>query len=208
MTQASETSLGGRDFDAGEVLFREGEVGATLFIIQEGEVRVSKSIDGEPTTIADLGPGEFVGEVGVVRNQAHTTTAIALRPTRCILIDGHTLEQMVAGDGEIAVRFIRGLADRLAASHELLTMVGQRDSRTRVCMAIIRHAEMSSETTGEGIWIRKRLGDIAEEVAVADTEMGEISKQLMRLQLLRIKRDGILVPDVSRLYGYVRSGDV
>jgi CRP-like cAMP-binding protein len=208
MSQTSQTSVGGREFDTGEVLFHEGDAGAVLFIIQEGGVRVSKKIDGEATTLADLGPGDFVGEVAVVRNQVHTTTAVAVTPTRCLTVDGQTLEQMIAGDGEIAVRFIRGLADRLAASHELMTMLGVRDSRTRVCMAIIRHAEMSAETTGEGIWIRKRLGDIAEEVAVADTEMGEISKQLMRLQLLRIKRDGILVPDVSRLYGYVRSGDV
>ena len=116
MSQASQPSAAGREFDAGEVLFREGDSGALLFIIQEGEVRVSKRIDGEPTTIADLGPGDFVGEIGVVRNQAHTTTAVATRPTRCLAIDGRTLEQMVAGDGEIAVRFIRGMADRLAAS--------------------------------------------------------------------------------------------
>jgi CRP-like cAMP-binding protein len=207
MVQPAETSGAGRDFHAGEVLFREGEAGRLMYVIQEGEVRVSKRIDGEDTTVAQLGPGEFVGEVGVMRNEVHTTTAIAVRATRCLAIDGPLLERMVVADGEIAVRVIKGLADRLAASHELMTMIGQRDSRTRVCMAIIRHAEMSSETTGEGIWIRKRLGDIAEEVAVADTEMGEISKQLMRLQLLRIKRDGILVPDVSRLYGFVRSGD-
>lgn len=201
---ASETS---RAFSAGDVLFSEGERGDVMFVIRQGAVQVSRNIDGEATTLNTLQPGDFVGEEGLVRNMPHTTTATATESTTCIEIDSRLLERMVTGDSELAVRFIKGLADRLAATHELLSMLGERDSRTRVCMAIVRHAEMSDETTGEGIWIRKRLGDIAEEVAVSDTEMGEISKQLMRLQLLRIKRDGILVPDVSRLYGFVRSGD-
>jgi CRP-like cAMP-binding protein len=178
-----------------------------VYIIQEGAVRLSKTIDGEITVIAELTEGEFVGEVGVVRSRPQPTTATAMRRTRCLAVDGATLERMVTADQEIAVRFIRGLADRMATSYELMALLGLRDSRTRVCMAIARHAEQSSERTGEGIWIRKRLGDIAEEVAVGDTEMGEISKQLIRRQLLRIKRDGILVPDVTRLYGYVKSGD-
>jgi CRP-like cAMP-binding protein len=207
MAEGMDTSPTDRAFDAGEVLFREGDRGQCMYVIQQGVVLLTKLIDGEPTTLAELKAGDFVGELGLVRNAAHAATATASEATRCLEIDAHTLERMVTGDGEIAVRFIQALANRLATSYELMSLIGQRDSRTRVCMAIIRHAEMSSEQTGEGIWIRKRLGDIAEEVAVSDTEMGEISKQLMRLQLLRIKRDGILVPDVSRLYEFVKSSD-
>lgn len=207
MADASENQRHDRAFDAGEVLFREGEFGDVLYVIQQGRVLLSKDIDGESTMLGELEAGDFVGELGVLRSRAHATTATAAEATRCLVIDAPTLERMVTGDGEIAVRLVMGIADRLAASYELLGMLGQRDPRTRVCMAIIRHAEMSDERTGEGIWIRKRLGDIAEEVAVSDTEMGEISKQLMRLQLLRIKRDGILVPEVSQLYGFVRSAN-
>jgi CRP-like cAMP-binding protein len=207
MPQAIVTP-GAREFKPGEVLFHEGEPGEVMFVIQQGSVVVSKSIDGTPTTLAELGAGDFVGELVVVRGGHHTTTAMATAATKVMVIDGPTLEGMVTMDSEIAVRFIRGLASRLAASHDMLALVGARDSRTRVIMAIIRHAEVSRDTRPDGVWISKRLGDIAEEVAVSAQEMGEISKFFLQMKLLRIKRDGILVPDVARLYECVKSGDV
>ena len=208
MPDATDTRLAGREFQTGEVLFREGEPGDVMFVIRQGSVRVTKDIDGSPTVMADLGDGDFVGAIGVVKGGSRTTTAVATAPTRCLVIDAGMLEEMVTEDHELAVRFIRGLADRLASSHEMLGLVGYRDSRTRVCMALIRHAEASKDVRPEGTWIPKRLGDIGDEVSVSKVELGEISKHFLRLQLVRIKRDGILVPDVSRLYGFVKSGDV
>ena len=75
-------------------------------------------------------------------------------------------------------------------------------------MAIIRYAEESTERREEAVWINKRLGDIGHEVAVNANELGELSKQFLRKKLLRVKRDGILIPDVTRLYAFLDSGDV
>src|SRR5688572_19570515 len=88
-------------FNEGDVLFREGDVPRVVYIIQEGSVRLSKTIDGESTVIAELAEGEFVGEVGVVRSRPQPTTATAMRRTRCLAVDGATLERMVTADGEI-----------------------------------------------------------------------------------------------------------
>lgn len=208
MPDGPDPSLDIRRFDEGAVLFEEGGACDVLYVIQEGSVRLSKTIDGQPTTLAQLEGGDFVGEVSLVRHQAHSATATALEPTSCLAVTAEALEQMLTGDAEIAIRFVMGLVDRLAATRELLTMLGERDSRTRVCMALIRHAEIGGEQKGEGVWIRKRLGDVAAEVAVSDKEMGEVSKVLLRRQLLRVKREGILVPDVSRLYEFVKESDV
>ena len=205
---AASEAIGAREFSTGDVLFKEGDAGDSVFVIREGVVRLWKDIDGEMTTLAELQPGDFVGEVGLVRAGAHTATATAMAPTKCLVLTAHALEEMITKDSEIAVRFIRGLVDRLAQSHDLLSMLGQRDTRTRVAMAIVRHAEGGGEEREGGIWIPKRLGDIADEVAVSRQELGEIAKEFLKLKLLRIKPDGVLVPDVSRLYEFVKSGNV
>ena len=44
---------------------------------------------------------------------------------------------------------------------------------------------------------------IGEELGVSPKELGEVSKQLMRQKLIRIKRDGVLVPDMPRMYDFV-----
>jgi CRP-like cAMP-binding protein len=204
----ASSELQGREFGAGDVLFREGEPGEVMYVIEQGSVRLTKDIDGEPTTLAELTPGDFVGELAIVGGGSHTTTAVATSATRCLSIRSDALESMVTSNKEIAVRFIKGLASRLVASHEMLATVGQRDARTRVVMAILRYVEASTDKRPDGVWISRRLGDIGEEVAISKNELGEISKQFLKLQLLRIKRDGILVPDPTRLYDFMKSGDV
>jgi CRP/FNR family transcriptional regulator, cyclic AMP receptor protein len=206
MAAAPDSALAGRDFQAGEVMFREGDAGAEMYVIQRGSVRLSKLVDDVATTLCDLGEGDFVGELALVRGRPHPATATALSPVKCLVIDTPTLEAMVTGDDEIAVRFIKELTERLASSYDLLAVIGRRDARTRLCLAIARHAEASGETRPEGLWVSKRLGDIGDECAVPAAEVGDIAKQLVSQKLLRIKRDGILVPDLGRLYGYVKSG--
>lgn len=207
MSAAPESVRAGREFSAGDVLFREGQAGDVMYVIQEGAVRLHKEIDGQTTVIAELGAGDFLGESVAILGAPHTATAVATAPTRCLAVRPATLESMVVGEAEIAVQLIRGLTARLAASHRLLEVVGQRDARTRVCMALLRHAGASPHRSAEGVFIERRLGDIGDEVAVNKVELGEISKHLLRLQLLRLKRNGILVPDVARLYEFVKSGD-
>jgi CRP-like cAMP-binding protein len=205
---SASDAVASREFSPGDLLFKEGDATEVMYVIREGAVRLWKDIDGEPTTLAELHEGDCVGEVGLVRSKPHTASATAIAATKCLVVNSQALEEMVTQNAEIAVRFIRGLADRVAQSHDLMAMLGQRDTRTRVAMAIIRHAEASKDKRPEGIWVGKRLGDIAEEVAVSRNEMGEISKYFLKLQLLSIKRDGILVPNVARLYGFVKTGDV
>ena len=48
-----------RTLKAGEVVFREGDAGATIFVVRKGRVRISKGVRGGQKTFAVLGPGEL-----------------------------------------------------------------------------------------------------------------------------------------------------
>ena len=114
MSEVSSTGARfGRNFRPGDVLFREGDEGDVVYVIQAGAVRVSKQIDGQDTTLADLQVGDFVGEGSLISGRPHSATAIAVEPTICLMIDGPMLELMVSSNAEIAVRFIKALASRL-----------------------------------------------------------------------------------------------
>lgn len=195
-----------RRFDAGQVLFREGDAGAEMYVIQHGAVRLTREVDGQPAEMAQLGKGDFMGEVALICGRPHATTATAQQETRCLRLSVAHLEALIMQNEEAALRLVRGLTERLANSYDALTRLAHRDPHTRVLQAIIRHAEQG-ESTPEGVWIRRRLGDIGKEVALTDAELGEVSKSLMRQQLLKVRRDGILVPDVSRLYNLVSGSE-
>src|SRR5580700_5997212 len=97
----------GREYAPGDVLFREGEAGEVMFVIQSGAVRIAKTVAGTDKTLAVLGPGEFLGEMAILNGKPRTATATVVEPARCLVIEARTLEQMVARNAEIALRLIK-----------------------------------------------------------------------------------------------------
>ncbi|HHH11166.1 MAG TPA: Crp/Fnr family transcriptional regulator [Sorangium sp.] len=188
-----------RTFEAGHVLFREGDGGAAMYVIRDGSISLTRLVDGQPAEVARLVKGDFVGEVALICGRPHATTATVQRTARCLRLEAAHLEALITHSDEAAVRLVRALTERLADSYEALSRLGHRDPFVRVLQAIVRHAERG-EPNDDGVWIRKRLGDIGKEVALTPAELGEVSKSIIRQQLLKVRRDGILVPDVARLY--------
>jgi NADH dehydrogenase len=54
---------------AGEVVFRQGDVGDRVYSLVSGEVEVVEEIDGRVRVLARLGPGEFFGEMALINNE-------------------------------------------------------------------------------------------------------------------------------------------
>ncbi|MBM3898780.1 MAG: FAD-dependent oxidoreductase [Gemmatimonadetes bacterium] len=74
-------------FDAGQDIVREGDVGTSLFLIQEGEVEVIKRGEGgTETQVATLGPGQQFGEVAVFQRVRRTATVRATTSARLVQI--------------------------------------------------------------------------------------------------------------------------
>lgn len=70
-------------FDEGQVLFRQGSEPDGLYLVASGGVRVTTEdpAGGEDIVVADLGPGDVVGEISIVLRQRATATVVAAFPT-------------------------------------------------------------------------------------------------------------------------------
>src|SRR4029078_11854917 len=86
----------GRQYQAGEVLFREGESGDVMFVIQSGAVRITKEIGGDSKVLAVFGAGAVLWALAILTRQPRNATATVIEPTRCLLIESKTLESMVS----------------------------------------------------------------------------------------------------------------
>lgn len=179
-----------------------------MFVIQSGRVRVSKLVDGQRILLSELGVGDFIGEMAVVTGRRRVTTAVAAEPTRCLVIDAPTLETLVTSDSEVAIRVIKQLGVRLHLTLDLLEVIGHRDATARVVAALARYAERWGVPGDGGVWVQGDLAAIAERAAVRPHELGEIALGLQRIKLVDLRADGILVPDVARLYEVIQFADV
>ena len=193
----------GREFQPGEVLFREGESGDVMFVIQAGAVRITKEVGGEEKNLAVLGPGEFLGEMAILNGKPRTATATVIETTRCLVIEAKTLESMVARNAEIALRLIKKLAKRLDSADTLVEILMHRDPKARVMLALARHADAFGEPTEEGIRIRTTPEDIAIEVGVDCSVADEVMARLRRLRRVTEEPGAVVVADVGRLRDFL-----
>ena len=193
----------GRAYAPGDVLFREGEAGEVMFVIQSGAVRISKSIGGEDKVLAVLGPGEFLGEMAILNGKPRTATATVVEQARCLVIEARTLEQMVARNAEIALRLIKKLAKRLDSADTLVEILMHRDPKARVMLALARHADAFGEPTEDGIRVRTTAAEIAREVGVGIEVADEVMARLHRLRLITEDASSIIVADVGRLQDFL-----
>jgi CRP-like cAMP-binding protein len=70
------------EVQAGTHLVREGEFAYEFFVIEEGSAEVVR--DGEH--VADLGPGDFLGEMGIVTQSPRNASVVAREPTRVMVL--------------------------------------------------------------------------------------------------------------------------
>src|SRR6201989_3019753 len=99
-------------FAEGQVLFTEGDRADSVFRILSGSVDILRELDGEPILLGRVGAGQFIGEMGVVRNSPRSATALA------------------AGDVEVEIltpaEFLDEMAHSPSAARELIQRLSQR----------------------------------------------------------------------------------
>ncbi|MFW5925147.1 MAG: Crp/Fnr family transcriptional regulator [Myxococcota bacterium] len=190
----------GKTCPAGTVLFREGEVGDRMFVLQSGKVRISKQgRDGEKT-LAILGPGEFLGEMAILNNKPRTGTAVVMEDARVLVLDGRTFEQMVVSSSEIAVRLIKKLARRLDAADALIDVLMRRDPQARVVLGLAREADYNGQARPEGgVLVPTDREGFATHVGLTRDEVDGVFSRLIRLGLVEETSAGLVVAEGARL---------
>ena len=107
-----------RKVQAGEHLFKEGDVGAEMYIIETGRVRISKNVPGiGEEALAILEPGQYFGEMSLIDDAQRSADAIVHAPVTLHVISKEALDELMFVDKEIAYillwTFVRTLSERL-----------------------------------------------------------------------------------------------
>ncbi len=98
-----------REAPEGERLTEEGERGREFFIVVDGAVAVSRA----GRKLADLGPGDWFGEIAILTFKPRTATATATSSVRLLVIRDREFRQVVETTPRIGLKVLRSVAERL-----------------------------------------------------------------------------------------------
>jgi putative ABC transport system ATP-binding protein len=86
------------DVAAGEIVFEQGTRGELVYVIESGEVEIMRRrSDGETEHLAEIGAGEYFGELGPLLGFPRSATARAVTPLRLIAYGVHDFREQVVG---------------------------------------------------------------------------------------------------------------
>jgi hypothetical protein len=101
------------NYPAGSFVFREGESGEEMYILQEGQVEVVKRYGPEEKRLSLLEAGDFFGEMAMLETRPRSASARVVADAKVLAIDASTFDQMLREYPEVAVRMLRALCQRL-----------------------------------------------------------------------------------------------
>jgi CRP-like cAMP-binding protein len=138
-------------YDKDEYLFFEGDPAQFLVLVTEGRVKMIKHSDsGRETILATFGPGQIVGEVGVLIGDVYPATAQALELTSTLTLRRDDLVELVHSHPDLAWLLITELGHRLQHAHETIRSMAVEKVERRVARVLLRMANASGERLDSG----------------------------------------------------------
>ena len=115
------------DCPAHQVLFHAGDVGDAMYLIERGKVRICvQAKDGHEVTLANLGRGDFFGEMALLDGERRSADAVVAEDARLALLSRKHFLSFMRSSPDVALEMLTALANRLRRTDELL-----RHSATR-----------------------------------------------------------------------------
>ena len=116
-----------RHFAAGDVIMRQGDASDALHVVTRGRVRVEREQPAKtPLLLAELGPGDVIGEMGLLDGGPRSATVTAVEDTDTLELHATVMAVVVMQFPQISAALLRTLSRRLRSADELADSLARR----------------------------------------------------------------------------------
>ncbi|MGB9736261.1 MAG: Crp/Fnr family transcriptional regulator [bacterium] len=192
----------GRLFTKGTVLFREGDTGDEMYIIDTGKVKIFKVINGVEKVLAILGQSDFLGEMSLLNKKPRSANAQVIEDSRLLVINNNTFEAMIRNNPEIAIRIMKILARRLDDANIQIANLMIKDSTQRLIATLIRMSEAEHKVDNSA-FLKTDAERLSVITGLEKDTVDELINTLVKRRLIEIANDGILIKNTDNLKRYL-----
>lgn len=187
----------GQQVPAGTVIFKEGEEGDQMFIVQDGRVKVSRAIGGKEQMLAVLGKGDFFGEMALVTRERRTATVAALEAVRLLAFNQEGFLNMINKNPKIALNIIDKLCRRLAYANQHLRHLARKDARGLIAMNL----RLGFQEAGGALDRERTVEDFASKLELDPLQVRGVLEDFARGGIVRLAAEAIELADEAGLNG-------
>jgi adenylate cyclase len=170
-----------RSYAAGTYITREGEFADSMFVIERGLVRVSRtSRQGRELVLGLLGVGDTLGELGVLEaSGTRTADAMAVEATSCVSLTKDDLRGVIRKTPDLGLRLLATLVDHIRRKDEELAEIAFLDLPGRLAHKLLQLADRHGEPVEGGVRIAVRVPQ-SELAAMVGSSRENVNRALGR----------------------------
>jgi membrane protein len=180
----------GQTYEKGSIVFNEGDSGHEMFYVLSGRVCLEKVDCHVKKVLAEMGPGQYFGEMAALIDISRSATALVIEDSHLAVIDGNTFGDMLRESQEIAMHMLKEFSRRLKNSNMALEELTNLWTRMAIVIHFMDHHGANIEeqlprltliTKKEPAEIRVILNELAREgmVIVRNDLMMEVVREKM-----------------------------
>jgi CRP/FNR family transcriptional regulator, cyclic AMP receptor protein len=195
-----------RHWEKGHVIFREGDVGDTCYLIRSGAVVLTRGHqDGRMVALAELRAGMLFGELAMFRGETRSASAEVIEPASAIALLASDMQRLIRRNPDLALRLLANLAERVSRTNERLIQQSFQTVAGRVASALLAQT-VARQADGAGesdVLIRSTQAEIAHLAGTSRESASRFLATLERAGIVTLGRGKVTVHDPARLRNYI-----
>jgi len=184
-------------YKKGDMLCIQGEKSDTLFIINEGKVKISKlTKDGKEQIVHIFSNGDFFGELSLFSSEeTYNFNAYAISDVKICTLTKQDINKIIMNNPEISLKLLQVITKRLAQTENLAQNLATNDAEIRIASMLLEFAEKYGTSSSQGLQIKLPIN--REEMAsYAGVTRETVSRKLSifeELGIISLKGNKVLI---------------
>lgn len=190
-----------RRFNAGTVIFHEGDPGDALYVVVDGRVRISRlSGSGSEATLAVVNKGDCFGEFALFDSRPRSATATTMQATRVFVVGREDFREWIRHRPEASLALLETLSLRLRRTDEVVTDLMFLDLPHRLAKQLLTLSNsLSDPAPGRRQRIQVTQGELASMLGVSRESVNKQLNQFARDGWITISRGAVTLDDPNAL---------
>ncbi len=190
-----------KTYEKGQVIISEFEPGDTFYLIQSGEVQLTKCVNEGKKNLDILRAGEFFGEMAILDNSPRSATCVAKTKVQCLEFSKENFSTLISGTPQLAFNLLKLFCKRIYDQKRRFRILVIKDPHVRIADVFMLLYEINSDVVVNSRECRFKVSvdDIAQWAGLSKEITRDEIDKFVEKHKIKIYDNSIAVYNISEM---------